>query len=207
MNMNKRNTITLTLLRTLGEMAIEGVELCEAILIAGYGASSFRIDRTLKELRNERVRGNTSSSTPIFKDEKRCIRNYQKLLSKLKAQGFVVEENASGKRMFALSKKGKLKLTLLERRQLERLPSTVYEAVPSERPVIVSFDIPIKKNRKRDWLREVLKRFGLRMVHRSLWIGKRKLPKPFLDDLEQLNLLQHVEIFEVGRTGTLRHIV
>lgn len=205
--MNKRNTITLTLLRTLGEMAIEGVELCEAILIAGYGASSFRVERTLKELRNKRIQGSASSSESNFQDERRYIRNYQKLLSKLKAQGFVVEENASGRRMFALSKKGKLKLTLLERRQLERLPSTAYEAVPSERLVIVSFDIPIKKNRKRDWLREVLKRFGLRMVHRSLWIGKRKLPKPFLDDLEQLNLFQHVEIFEVGSTGTLRHIV
>jgi DNA-binding transcriptional regulator PaaX len=40
---------------------------------------------------------------------------------------------------------------------------------------VLSFDIPIKDNSKRDALRWVLKRFGFFQLQRSVWIGTNKL--------------------------------
>ena len=73
--------------------------------------------------------------------------------------------------------------------------------------IIVSFDVPERERRKRDWLRDALRNLGLRMVHKSVWIGKQKLPREFLADLARLRLTDFIEVFEVGKQGSLRHIV
>ena len=72
--------------------------------------------------------------------------------------------------------------------------------------MIVVFDVPEKERRKRDWLRSVLKRLELKMVQKSVWIGKVKIPKELLDDLFNLKLLDYVEIFEVSKSGSLRQL-
>lgn len=196
-----RGDLTLMILRTLGEMGIEAVELCEAIVAAGYGASHSRIRRIQERKREERLLNRSKIS-----EEKHYTRNYQKLLSKLKVQGLLREENKGGTNLFFLTQRGRSKLSVLELQCSRRLPGILYVSSPSECPIIISFDIPERQKRKREWLREVLKRLGLKMVHKSVWVGMVKIPKQLFDDLKELNLLECVEIFEVGKTGTLRYI-
>lgn len=195
-----RGNLTLKILQTLKEMSFDGVELCEAILVAGYGASNSKIRKVAVDLREKRLMKNTLVM------EKHYRRNYQKLVSKLKTQGLLKVENRGGQDFFSLTPTGTLKLVALESREHRRLPEVSYELASSAHPIIISFDIPEKQKRKREWLREALKRLGLKMVQKSVWIGTGRVPKQFLEDLEKLNLLECVEIFEVGKTGTLRHV-
>ncbi len=196
-----RPSLTQTILEMVGEAGIEALELCEAIIIAGYGASSFRIERIQERLREERLK-----NKGVARAEKQYLRNYQKLIYKLKSQGLLKVEEHGEKSFFSMTAKGKLRLAALDVRLKNRLPVITYSPSKSERPVIVSFDIPEKLRSKRDWVREVLKHLGLRMVHQSVWIGMMKIPKELLDDLREMNLLEYIEIFEVGKMGTLKHI-
>lgn len=195
-----RGNLTLKILQTLKEMSFGGVELCEAILVAGYGASGSRIRKLADDLRQKRLLKDT------LVIEKHYRRNYQKLVSKLKTQGLLKVEDRGGHDFFSITPKGKSKLAALKSEAHRRLPEVSYELASSAHPIIISFDIPEKQKRKREWLREVLKRLGLKMIQKSVWIGSGRVPKQFLEDLEELNLLECVEIFEVGKTGTLRHV-
>ena len=72
--------------------------------------------------------------------------------------------------------------------------------------IIVSYDLPIAFNRERDILREILKILGFNLIHKSVWVGKVKLPEQFIIALEKLKILSFVEILEVTKHGTLKEI-
>ncbi|MBI2635441.1 MAG: CRISPR-associated endonuclease Cas2, partial [Parcubacteria group bacterium] len=69
---------------------------------------------------------------------------------------------------------------------------------------VVIFDIPEKQKHKREWLRGQLQDLGFKMIQKSVWMGKRKFPKEFLEDIRDLKLLAYVEIFSVTKTGSMR---
>ena len=71
---------------------------------------------------------------------------------------------------------------------------------------IVVFDIPEKERSKRAWIREVLKNLDLKMIQKSVWVGKVKIPKQFIDDLDKFNMVDFVEIFEISKAGSLKQI-
>ena len=48
---------------------------------------------------------------------------------------------------------------------------------------------------------------NFRILQKSVWIGKVKIPKEFIDDLKELNMINYVEIFEISRGGSLRQVV
>ena len=65
------------------------------------------------------------------------------------------------------------------------------------------FDIPEEKRRKRAWLRATLKNLEFKMEQQSVWIGRTKIPKRLVDDLDRFGLLDYVQIFEATKFGTL----
>jgi DNA-binding PadR family transcriptional regulator len=71
---------------------------------------------------------------------------------------------------------------------------------------IVIFDIPETQRQDRDWFRGVLKYCEFSMLQKSVWIGKRKIPKELLEILRKKGLLNHVHILEITKTGTIRKI-
>ena len=73
--------------------------------------------------------------------------------------------------------------------------------------MIFAFDVPEKEKRKRGWLRTVLRRLDFTMIQKSVWVGKSKIPQEFLEDIYRFKMVDFVEIFEVSKTGSLRHIV
>ncbi|MBI5742583.1 MAG: hypothetical protein HZA25_01965 [Candidatus Niyogibacteria bacterium] len=87
------------------------------------------------------------------------------------------------------------------------MPEAKYGELKKGNYAIVTFDVPERERRKREWLRCVLKNLKFRPVQQSVWLGRTKIPIDFLDDLKDLNMTDYVEIFEVSRQGTLRHVV
>lgn len=69
---------------------------------------------------------------------------------------------------------------------------------------IVSFDIPEKMRLKRDRLRELLSACDYSLLQRSLWVGRRPLPRQVFDRIKKWELRHFVHIFEISARGTIR---
>ena len=60
---------------------------------------------------------------------------------------------------------------------------------------------------ERAWVRDVLRFLDFSMLHRSVWIGRCKMPEAFLEDLRLKNLHTCFQIFEIGKRGTLDQLL
>lgn len=194
-----KGSITLFLLEKIKDAALNSSDLLGAFLTAGYGAS-------YKKLTYDFVKRQSERGKRELQEEIR--QNYYKLIYKLKKEGLIEADLKNNQKIWNITSKGKKKLSALKDRKKNELSKNFYFKEASKETngkfIIVAFDIPEKDKRKRNWLREVLKRLGLKMIQKSLWMGKIKLPKLFLDDLKKLNLVDFVEIFEISKTGTLK---
>lgn len=188
------------LLVVIGGGIIEAADLFLAISASPYGAS-------LNEIRRNSGQVYGLLSDGIFeKDSEQTRRKrYNNLVYNLKQQGLLAEVEKGGKKFFSLTAKGKDKLK--KTKENPPLPITHYIKEKDERFAIVMFDIPEKDRRKRAWLRAVLINLGFSMAQKSVWIGKVRIPQAFIDDLVKLELDDFVEIFQVTKTGNLKHVI
>ena len=126
------------------------------------------------------------------------------LLTKLKSQNLIEKQMSSGREKHTL---WKITATGLKKLNwLQKKPRKDYEITADDKLKIVVFDIPEKEKWKRVWLREVLGLCGFKMLQRSVWAGKNKIPEEFLADLRNFNMLEYIHIFEVSKKGTLKEI-
>jgi len=63
--------------------------------------------------------------------------------------------------------------------------------------MIVSFDIPEKNRKMRNWLRNQIKIFGYKMLQQSLWVGPGPLPLEFFKRLEKLGIRKNIKTFKI----------
>lgn len=190
---------TLKVLQAIKESGKFTADLFEAFLKSGYGASIRRMEYEFEKLQKERKK------EIAHNDYKK---KYSDLLYRLKRDKLIEISDKDKKDIFALTDKGKRKLKSLQEKDCQRLPNyNSYEQEQGDRFIIVIFDIPEKEKRKRNWLRFVLKRLDLKMIQKSVWIGKVKIPQILLQDLLELKLLDYVEIFEISRNGGLKHLI
>jgi len=192
---------TLYVLERIAEAVISSGDLFSAFLTAGYGASSGKINKAIDKQYNERVRRSALVREQVLEKQR-----YYNLISMLKRDNLLKESGGKGNQKFILSEKGKKKLEELKSRYKKRMPETKYLAVKSECATIAIFDIPETERRKRDWLRRALRHLGFRLIQKSVWLGKVKIPKNFLNDLRNLDLIEYIEIFQVTKTGSLKNI-
>ena len=181
-------------LEMLKDQAINQVDFFNAVLASGYGASMSKIDYEYQK--QQKVSQGKKFQLQNLKSRKR---RFQKFISKMKQDGLICEIDGDN---FAISAKGKVKLVKLK----NNLPGRHYEKENQNNPVIISFDVPERLRRKRNWLREVIKNLGFEMIHQSVWIGKVKIPQDMIVDLENLKILEYVEIFEISKKGTLQKL-
>ncbi|MFH1162282.1 MAG: CRISPR-associated endonuclease Cas2 [Candidatus Jorgensenbacteria bacterium] len=193
-----RGDIVLKVLGIAGEGVATLSDLFCAFLEAGYGASYGRLEYQLRERRGECARA---------KDVRDARGRFQKLLYKLKKDGLIAAGDGRAAGRFSVTKKGRSKLAKLLERRKRMLPPARYAAKPANVYTIVAFDVSEKERKKRAWLREVLRNLGFNRVQQSVWIGKVKIPEQFLRDLERLEIVHAVEIFEITKTGSLHHLV
>lgn len=175
----------------LEDRTLDALSFFDVFVRHRYGAGSGHLDYRRRE---------NSEAILDYQMEREKRRKLQKYVYKLKQDG-LISENQTGK--IFLSKKGKEKLQVFKKQDLINKDS--YREELGEKIIIVSYDIPTDFNKKRDNLREILKMIGFYMVHKSVWVGKVKLPKNFAAILSELNILEYVEVLEVTKYGTLKH--
>lgn len=118
-------------------------------------------------------------------------------LSRLKKKGFV--ENDKG--AWDITESGLKFVAKILKRQNRRQMSSANRK--KERNLIIIFDIPEKQRAKRDWLRIELVALGFKMLQQSAWIGLSPLPKEFIEELENLGILQHLKFFEAKESDII----
>jgi len=130
---------------------------------------------------------------------------FYNLLNYLQKQGLVAKHKEKEGRVsfWIITRKGKEKLEELKERQNNTLPKIKYEIKKEDELKIITFDIPEKERRKRDWLRQNLLALNFSPLQKSVWVGYSKLPEEFLTELKELSLLPYIEIFTVHKSGTI----
>ncbi len=141
-----------------------------------------------------------------IQEQKEKQRLYQ-VIHTMKKQGLIQKLANDSGAILEITEKGIIKKRKLEKSFDQRILVRTYQSEKGSELVIVSFDIPENVRFKRDWLRSVLKNLGLRMLQKSVWIGKIKIPEELISDLRKYNILQFIEIFSVGKTGTIKHVI
>jgi hypothetical protein len=192
-----KGDLLLRVLKAIGAATVAAADIAETIVSAPYGASRGTLERALSA--RERLRAQASA-------KRHAQQRYYNLILRLKRDGLVEEKTKRGGKIFTLTKRGIAKLHVLQARAKNPFPAARYQKMPADTWTIVAFDVPEREKRKREWLRAALQRLGFTLVQKSVWIGKAKLPKEFLDDLAELRLLDAVEIFGITRAGSLKHV-
>ena len=185
-----KGEIIYKILTSLEEKAINMIDLMSVIISSGYGASMGKIEYELEKKNKKRINNQV---------EKEKIRKLKKYLSKLGKDG-LISKNSSEK--IDLTPKGKRKLNLFKKSFL--FNQVKYKKEKSDYIIMISYDIPIAFNKERGMLRDILRYLGFNLVHKSVWVGKTKLPKEFIVDLEKLGILDYLEILEVTKNGSLK---
>ncbi len=156
----------------------------------------------LKNFSNNRTAPLRTTVSDRYRQDRR---KYDVMLSKLKKDGLITSEGRRG--VWNITKSGSKKLDHLREQIRSGFPNVEkYTSENSDSLVIISFDIPEVQKRKRNWVRRVLIELGFKMLQKSVWMGKIKAPKEFIEDLRILKLIDYLEIFSVGQSGTIRHI-
>lgn len=166
-----------------------------------YGTSYSRMDCLTAQRQ-----GKWAKKVSNIEINRKKKQNFYDLLYRLRKEGLILGCRKDKGCFFKITKKGEKILEALRIKKADALPPPEYNSESDNLLKIVIFDIPEKERRKRDWLRDVLKNLEFKMLQKSVWAGKIKLPKVFLEDLEKLNLLSFVEIFAISRTGSLRQL-
>lgn len=185
--------IMLKALECIAEVAMSAVDFSTAFLDAGYGASVSRLDYLMQKNSNARMPG----------PEKALDGRHRQLLYRLRRDGLVREATKKGIKQYFLTAKGFKRKANLAAQLSETLIEREYSVVAVNDFIIVSFDISERERRKRNWLRDELRQMEFSMIQQSIWIGKIKIPKEFLEDLKRYDLVEQVEIFEAKKLGTL----
>ena len=145
----------------------------------GFLGSSYQLKKNLSRIGKE--------NPEVFKEKQR----FRAMVSRLKKEGLIEKRGL----IFSLTAKGFAFL-----KKPEKLG---YKKEESSSVILVTFDIPEKMRRHRDWLRERLKRLDFNMLRQSVWIGTNKVPVEMIRDMRTAHILKYVDIVEITQKGTI----
>ncbi len=128
---------------------------------------------------------------------------FYSLLYHLKKQGLIENKKDGRGSVWHIRHAGTKKLTDIKKRKIFSISSINYRE-ESDTLKIITFDIPAKEGKKRFWLRAVLKKLGFKMLQKSVWLGKKKIPESFLGDLRERGMIDYVHVLAVNKTGSIR---
>jgi len=134
---------------------------------------------------------------------------YYQIIRRLVADG-LVEKVKKGKNIkIAITTKGRKAVNKWTREAHSSLIPELYsnDLSQSNVVVIVIFDIPERLKLRRYQIREVLRALEFKMIQKSVWMGRNKIPSNFIKDLKSLGLLIYVDIFSVDKSGSLKSIL
>ncbi len=187
------NRITAKILEKISLGAVVSAALFETIIESGYGASRSKLQKNFDRKMNVNENENNQNQ-----DIERKKQNFYLILSKLKREGFIKKN----KDKWLITSAGKEKLMKI----FKRLPKRKYEKEANSTVKIIAFDIPERERWKRAWLRKNLEDLGFKLLQKSVWMGKAKLPEEFLKDLRKYEIFPYVDIFAITKSGSIKSI-
>ena len=194
-NQGVRGELLVRALELLGDAAMTTAEFIGVLLTASKSDS--------RALHN--VIPSDRSSSPPPPPPRFTKQQLYNLLYRMERDGLTTRRDKKSASAWKLTVKGLFKRDHRPKHLL--LPSpTNYHRELGTTITIVSYDIPEKEASKRLWLRTVLTHLGFRLLHKSVWIGKNKIPHEFVEDVQRLHLIDHIEIFSIEKSGTIRHL-
>lgn len=197
-----RERATLKILEMISDGVVDMADVMVAFLEVPYsGASIGSFEYQFAKLHAKRLVGREKREL-----EKKTRQRFYSMISKLKEDGLLEKARGDDGTFLRITPLGKRKFDILAAKKSDALPDPRYPKSKDGSHVIVAFDVPEKERRKREWLRCALKNLEFQLIQQSVWIGKTKIPKGFLEDLRDMKLAGYVEIFEISKKGTLRHV-
>ena len=165
------------------------------IFTVPYGTSRRGIDYLLRKKHAQNARD------AVVREDRR---RFTYLLYNLRKDKLVEGDD---KKVLRLTQRGREILEKLRVQKSKSLPDNGrYKTESDSELKIIIFDIPEEERQKRDWLRSVLKNLNFSMLQKSVWVGKGKLPKEFIDDLSKYKIISYVDIFTISKRGSLRKL-
>ena len=190
----QRGDLTKRILEHLIDASSDIVYLSAAIIASPYGASRKQIERKMEELR--RGSAKTKSNSARIKQKQQ---NFYSIIYQLQREGFIKKTKDRRPIITVLGREKYKKI-------LNRLPKRYHKPQPDAGLKVIIFDVPEKEKYKREWLRSQLQDMGFKMIQKSVWMGKKKFPEEFMEDIRDLRLLPYVEIFSIAKTGSIRSV-
>ncbi len=120
------------------------------------------------------------------------------ILSRLSQQGLVVKKGIPRKTVWAISRKGAVKLN--------NYPVEFELPKPDGLPRLVVYDIPELEKAKREWFRGTLVSCGYKQLQRSVWLGYCPLPERLIRQIHNRGLKNKIHIVGIHKSGTLEYI-
>ncbi|MBI4225410.1 MAG: hypothetical protein HY617_03695 [Candidatus Sungbacteria bacterium] len=141
-------------------------------------------------------------------DMYRDRQQFYRTLNYLKCQGLVVKKKEKDGSAWILTPSGKARVQ--KYRKSRRDPFSTSQAT-FRKPegggiTIVTYDVPEKERRKRDWIRRCLMEMDCEKIQKSVWVAKGAIDENFIHALRQRNLLPNVHVFAVTKQGTVNQI-
>ena len=165
------------------------------IFTVPYGTSRQGIDYLLRKKHAQDARD------AVTREDRR---RFTHLLYSLRKDKLVDEDN---NKILCLTQKGREILERLRAQKSKSLPdNNRYKSESDDELKIIIFDIPEEERQKRDWLRSTLKNLKFSMLQKSVWVGKTKLPKQFIEDIARHKIISYVDIFTISKRGSLRKL-
>ncbi len=195
----RKGELLLSILSAAAETAVNTAAFFEVFLKTRYGDSPDfrrRTNAKMAELDNLKI------NKEFERQEKRRFASF---IYKLKKDGLLMDAGGEGGKILEITSLGRAKLAKTASK--ESLPKVnQYRTEEGGIFTLVIFDIPEDERRKREWIRRALAELGLTMVQKSVWLGKVRIPKQFIADLNELKILNFVQILEITKAGTLRSV-
>ncbi|MDP3725034.1 MAG: CRISPR-associated endonuclease Cas2 [Nanoarchaeota archaeon] len=176
----------------------------DMVSLTGDIASAFFDSYPSRRGGHSRERGSCGNGAPSREEYQR----FYNILSRLQRDDLIAKKKQHGNQLgWGITKKGFAKLFSL--REKKKFSPSRVEYVPKKDLTfrVVIFDIPERERHKREWLRSALLALGFSMCQQSVWVGKQKIPKKFLKDLYDREMLSYVQIFEITKQGSLERMV
>lgn len=112
----------------------------------------------------------------------------------MKKAGLLINKS----RIWSITQKGKEFLSLKERGNKNFINWEEFQDNRAKaRTLMVIFDIPEKKKKYREWLRDQLVGMGFNMIQKSVWFGPG-VSKEFVEYLDELRILKFVRFFRAA---------
>ena len=135
-----------------------------------------------------------------YKSPREAKRTLSSILNRLKRQGLVVREGSSRRAVWRITLAGRRYFQEQEKKDKERMVSLPRSDGLTR---IVSFDVPERERKKRQWLRTQLGLCGYKPLQKSVFLGDCPLPADFIKQVDLFGLGDYVHVVRVEQKGTL----